>query len=500
MTTDGQLLIAASSGQKIRVGSLTSANSSVTLTYSEPSTTTNKLDLAVDASGIVLGVEETIARVNGDIVSIFSPRVAKFVVDPTLDLGTHQTISAALTDAVDGEEIFIRPGTYTENLTLKDGVRLTAFVGDDKDGGVTIVGKASITSGKAVLTGLGFQTNGDYCLSATGTGSLEVLLCKVQANDNDAIEHTSSGLTTLRFSTGGPSNGFKLLAQTAGDTAFRECSFSGGDGTVNTIAGGSCTVSHSNMGDFPMATSNAALVKYDHSQVTTTPNNTIALATVGTGTSVFKNCNIASGSAVTVSIGANTTVEAFNTSLSSSNTNTVSGAGTLKYSALAFDGSSTAMNPTTATKMPQMAGKISFNSGADYLEHYEEGTWTPIITGSTGAPSTMTYTTQLGKYTRIGNVVYYKFNVVVNAITGGTGNLRIQPLPFAGSNDSMGNWGVVLLSGVDFSTANYVVSNGGVNSTYIKFISVTTNGAIATIAVTDVANGDTITGSGFYFI
>ena len=66
--------------------------------------------------------------------------VAKWIVDSTASLGTHTTIAAALTSASSGDTIFIRPGTFTENLTLKAGVDLCAFDCDALTPNVTIDG------------------------------------------------------------------------------------------------------------------------------------------------------------------------------------------------------------------------------------------------------------------------------------------------------------------------------------------------------------------------
>ena len=61
-----------------------------------------------------------------------------------------------------------------------------------------------------------------------------------------------------------------------------------------------------------------------------------------------------------------------------------------------------------------------------------ESTWTPQIQGSTGNP-TLTYTTQQGHYTRIGNVVIYWGYIAINAISvAGTGDLRLT-LPVTAS-------------------------------------------------------------------
>jgi hypothetical protein len=56
--------------------------------------------------------------------------------------------------------------------------------------------------------------------------------------------------------------------------------------------------------------------------------------------------------------------------------------------------------------------------------------WTPIIEGSATNP-TITYTQNRGTYQRRGAVVDLFFEIVINTISGGTGNLRIGGLPFA---------------------------------------------------------------------
>jgi hypothetical protein len=63
------------------------------------------------------------------------------------------------------------------------------------------------------------------------------------------------------------------------------------------------------------------------------------------------------------------------------------------------------------------------------LNWYEEGTWTPVW-GATTTDPTCTYTTQTGKYVRIGNRVTCFCEISTASKSGGTGNLRITGLPF----------------------------------------------------------------------
>ena len=62
---------------------------------------------------------------------------------------------------------------------------------------------------------------------------------------------------------------------------------------------------------------------------------------------------------------------------------------------------------------------------------YQEGTFTPIIIGSTSG--TGTYTVQEGFYTKIGSRVFFHLYVVWTAHTG-TGNLLVSGLPFIAKN------------------------------------------------------------------
>jgi hypothetical protein len=63
---------------------------------------------------------------------------------------------------------------------------------------------------------------------------------------------------------------------------------------------------------------------------------------------------------------------------------------------------------------------------SELLNWYEEGTWTPTVSGASGT----TYTTQNGWYTRIGNLVTVGFELTINAAGTITGGASIAGLPF----------------------------------------------------------------------
>ena len=65
---------------------------------------------------------------------------------------------------------------------------------------------------------------------------------------------------------------------------------------------------------------------------------------------------------------------------------------------------------------------------SELLDDYEEGTFTPVVEGSTTA-GTATYDLQSGKYTKVGRLVSISLFVSYNSGTG-TGNLVVTGLPF----------------------------------------------------------------------
>ena len=67
---------------------------------------------------------------------------------------------------------------------------------------------------------------------------------------------------------------------------------------------------------------------------------------------------------------------------------------------------------------------------SELLADYEEGTFTPAYQTSNNDITFTAGTNVNGKYTKVGNMVFFSLMIRGN-ITGGTGNLRITGLPFA---------------------------------------------------------------------
>ena len=121
------------------------------------------------------------------------------------------------------------------------------------------------------------------------------------------------------------------------------------------------------------------------------------------------------------------------------------------------ESSSTGWDVTGAVKASTGILFGSATAAANTLDDYEEGTFTPTLEGSSGNP-TVTYSTQLGHYTKIGNVVHIQLVIVTTSYTGGGGEWQCGGLPFtahstAPASFNLGwnqnnkvNWGANVLS------------------------------------------------------
>jgi hypothetical protein len=90
----------------------------------------------------------------------------------------------------------------------------------------------------------------------------------------------------------------------------------------------------------------------------------------------------------------------------------------------------------------------SASTNANTLDDYEEGTWTPVVIGTTSS-GTGTYSVQTGSYTKVGRLVTVVCGLAWSAHTG-TGNIQITGLPFVNSGDI--SVGAVFASNMNFGT------------------------------------------------
>jgi hypothetical protein len=100
----------------------------------------------------------------------------------------------------------------------------------------------------------------------------------------------------------------------------------------------------------------------------------------------------------------------------------------------------------------------SASSGANTLDDYEEGTWTPTLAFS-GNSVGVTYSVQGGTYSKVGRLVYFSARITLTSKGSSTGSAQFRGLPFAVL--SSGNSG-----GYANATLSYSANTNGFNLTW----------------------------------
>lgn len=277
------------------------------------------------------------------------------LVDPSGN-GDYTTIQAAITAASSGQTVFIRPGTYTENLTLKAGVNLCSYVGDADTPNVTITGKAAFTAaGTVTISGIRLKTNSDYLLAVTGSADSIVNLdnCYIECSNNSGINYTSSSANSLirMFQCKGDlsTTGIAYVIQSgAGRIRIEYCRLenTGVSLTNSTVSAGTLTIEWST---FQNAITTSSTGQIGLLGVTMELTNITAITHGGSVESGARYSRISTGTATAISVSNACTFNCVYLQIISSNTNCISGAGTVIFNNVVFPGSSHQTNPTTQT-------------------------------------------------------------------------------------------------------------------------------------------------------
>jgi len=107
----------------------------------------------------------------------------------------------------------------------------------------------------------------------------------------------------------------------------------------------------------------------------------------------------------------------------------------------------------------------SASTDANTLDDYEEGTWTPIILGATGSAGAQAYSTQVGRYIKIGRFVLLTGYLTLSNKGSWTAAVKIGGFPFTVTNESASYsahafyYTSVTLPASNFGLGAYVVPN-----------------------------------------
>jgi len=107
----------------------------------------------------------------------------------------------------------------------------------------------------------------------------------------------------------------------------------------------------------------------------------------------------------------------------------------------------------------------SASTDANTLDDYEEGTWTPIIFGSAGSAGAQAYSSQFGRYIKIGRFVLLTGYLTLSNKGSWTAAVKIGGFPFTVTNESASYsahafyYTSVTLPASNFGLGAYVVPN-----------------------------------------
>ena len=162
------------------------------------------------------------------------------------------------------------------------------------------------------------------------------------------------------------------------------------------------------------------------------------------------------------------------------------------------------MTDSSTTSCHYGRGQIQFPSTPNLssdprtLDTYVEGTFSPTIIGTSTAGAG-TYNSQVGRYTRIGDTVFFHARINLASHTG-TGNMVIGSLPFTSQNVSglTPAVSIGLVSGLTLPVNSWIAGDIQPNSTQITLYTNSTAGGAVSSAALALDTAFVIEVSGFY--
>lgn len=327
LTTNGQFWIGNNASPRVRVGTITSPDNSITVGYSAPDIT---------------------LQVNTSVVTDF--HISPFIVSPNglADGASFTTIQSAINaaNAAGGGVVYIQPFAtpYIENLTLFDGVHLygTPAVSQNQGATVTIQGTHTPpNSGQVAFNSICFvSTTNVFDSVAAGSTHLAFLNCE-SAVQNGYFLNLPNWTGTLEIYDNNPNTAGAPFAvndggiNNTGGSTILVFSASVGSGTNVMNLSGPVITEGASFGcpvNFQTG-SNINLQGHEFLAPVTFSNNT-------TGVCYF--CDFEGGASAAITMSSSGAISLLHGVVNSSNNPAIAGAGagTLTYANLTFPGNS----------------------------------------------------------------------------------------------------------------------------------------------------------------
>lgn len=350
-----------------------------------------------------------------------SAYISPYVVNPTAGLGTYTTIQSAINAASSGSDVYITPGTYTEDLTLKVGVNLTTAKTNEQNPLVTIIGNATFTgTGTACIGNIELQSNGSnpfLTVSGSNASVITLIGCNLITGNTPGISYTSSSassaitITRCKGDLTSATSSFYTMTS-PGTITIRYCFFTNSGATPNSsTASAGVTQLYYNQFLSRISTTGTATININYCFVDCSAINAVPFTIFGSGTSNMRFTDCLSGTASAISINTGCTLNCYKSLVNSSNANAITGSGTLNYTDLSFSGSSSTINVTTqnpialssyqgGTGINNSGSTITVGGNVTFSGAY---TFTGTLTNTTSVTfptsGTLATTSQLGGFT-----------------------------------------------------------------------------------------------------
>ena len=189
--------------------------------------------------------------------------------------------------------------------------------------------------------------------------------------------------------------------------------------------------------------------------------NTVTNSLTVSGDASNTSVNIATGAAVKTTTIGSTNTTSTTTIQSGSNPLTLTTNGGNANIVLTPNGTG-----RVSTAASINAAGLSFDSGTTTMSAYAIGTWTCTITGS-GSNPTISYSSNTGTYIKIGRLVVANMYLQISSVSGGSGNVVLNGLPFTTGSES--SRAAITISGPTFSGSPYLFTNENVTTMGIQF-------------------------------
>lgn len=154
-------------------------------------------------------------------------------------------------------------------------------------------------------------------------------------------------------------------------------------------------------------------------------------------------------------------------------------------------------NPAAGAPLLSSDVRAEFNQiASDLSAFYVEGTWTPSLSCVTPGDLAITYTYQVGSYTKIGRLVVAQYFIqpATYTYTTASGALLINGMPLTSMASPAQAWtaGSIIFTGISLPSGYTELSSlmeAGVSALKLQLVG--TNTATRTLNVTDIPSGAT---------